>query len=91
MCSFASAPAIATLDAIITNTGGSFQGQGASFPPGDSLEVYYKYGKGTTIPSPALLTPKQTVTALYGITPIPGFPVSSPCVDYAYQVSRGES
>lgn len=80
-----SVPAVVTLDPAITGTTSAFNGQTLSFPPGNSLQVYYKYDKGIVL-FPTFVTAAKTVTALLGTTPIPDFPVMDPCNDYSYQV-----
>lgn len=50
------------------------------------LEVWYRYGKGTTLPSPTLETPHQLLTAVTSGTLFPGYDVTDPCVDYSYKV-----
>lgn len=86
MCIFSSnVPTVTTLDPNVIGTKGTFNGGGLQFPPGDSLSVYYKYGKGSTIPTPALQSAPQSVTAISGTTPFPGFDVVDPCNEYSYQ------
>lgn len=83
------APTVATNDATVTGSTGTFNGEGASFPAGDTLEVSYKYGVGTLIlPASPLETPHKTITAVSGTTPIPGFNVTRACAVHVYQVKR---
>lgn len=65
---------------------GTFQGQGVQFMAGHSLEVWFQYGKGSMLPTPPLQTTHQTITALNGYTPLPGFNVTEACTVYIYQV-----
>lgn len=76
-----------TLDPTVTSSGGAFNGEGVSFPPDNQIEVWYKYGKGTSLPATPLESTHQTVIALSGTTPIASFGVSDTCTDFAYQVS----
>lgn len=80
-----------TLAPTLLSTGGTLNGEGMNFPTGDSLEMWYKYGEGTTFPSAPVDSTKQSVTALYGSTPIPGFDVPKTCTDYSYKVFIAQS
>lgn len=85
-------PTVETLDPTITASGGTFNGQGLSFPNSDVLEVWFKYANGTsTLPSSPLTTPRKTITALSGSTPFPGFDVTQPCTVHTYQVGTTET
>lgn len=82
-------PTLTTLTPTVsTPSGGIFNGQIAYFTDGHSLEVYYKYAEGTTVPdATAQLSTKQTITAVFAGNTIPGFQIAGVCKDFAYKVS----
>lgn len=81
-----SSPTVKTLDPTVIAGGGSFHGQAMSFPTGDNLEVFYKYGEGKTLPATPKESQKWNATALAAGTTIPAYDVLDACSVYSYQV-----
>lgn len=82
---------VTTQDPTILSSGGSFNGQAFSFPSGDSLQVWYKYGEGITLPATPPESPKQTAISVFAGTTIPPFSVTKTCSDFSYQVVPDEA
>lgn len=79
-------PSVTTLAATSNGGMATFNGQGVSFRASHDLEVWYYYGQGAVVPTPALESPHQIITSLSGNTLIPGFDVTKACQQYSYQV-----
>lgn len=79
-------PATSTLPPAITSDGGMFQGTAYSFTTNNNIQVWYKYGPGTSLPSSPLESPKNNFPGAATIT-LPSFTITAPCSTYTYQVS----
>lgn len=77
---------VSTLAPVISGTMATFQGEEISPGAGNTLELWYNYGEGITLPTAPLQTPRQLVTTVVGTTLFPGFDVIKACTTFTYQV-----
>lgn len=80
-------PTVMTMDPQVNGNKGTFNGEAWGFFITDTLDVWYQYGQGSTLPSSPQQSPHSSVLAQFGPTPLPSFDLAGDCgVQYSYQV-----